>query len=176
MRLLLLLSVLTSLVGASAQEQKEQPRSWSTHWSIQSDLHYDTSSRLEDKFRWSSYITGQLRNKYFEINSRFEDLRRPLPGREAEKGWGIPYLAFTSRYKGLELNIGDIYEQFGSGTLLRTYEDRALGLDNSLRGAGLRWSLGQILTAKVLGGQQRYHFDRGWRLFTPKRGISLVLI
>ena len=37
--------------------------------------------------------------------------------------------------KNVEVTLGNYYEQFGSGFILRTYEERSLGIDNSLLGA-----------------------------------------
>ena len=43
---------------------------------------------------------------------------------------------FSINFNTNDLNItaGTIYEQFGSGVLLRTWEDRQLGINNSLLG------------------------------------------
>lgn len=38
----------------------------------------------------------------------------------------------------MELTAGTFYEQFGSGFVLRTYEERSLGIDNSLLGGRLK--------------------------------------
>ena len=35
----------------------------------------------------------------------------------------------------LDITLGYFYEQFGSGLILRAWEDRALGMNNSIRGA-----------------------------------------
>jgi hypothetical protein len=63
------------------------------------------------------------------------------------------------KYKGLELTAGDFYEQFGSGFILRTYEERSLGIDNSLRGARLKVNSIKGLRFTALGGVQRRYWD-----------------
>lgn len=165
--------VLLLLTVAGVLRAQEGNR-WFTHFGIESNLHYSTQHPApQHRFMGGTYATAKLWNSYFDIEARLEELSHPLPGREAEKGWGIPYLALTGRYKGLSLTLGDVYEQFGNGTLLRTYEDRALGLDNSLRGGRLRWSIGtDVFTIKLVAGQQRYYFDRGWApfRFSSERG------
>ena len=50
---------------------------------------------------------------------------------------GLPYFYVKGNYKWAELTLGDYYDQFGSGLIFRTYEERSLGIDNSLRGARL---------------------------------------
>lgn len=118
-----------------------------------------------------TYLTARLRNNYLEMGVRLEELSRPLPGREEEKGWGIPMLYLTARYKNLaELTLGDFYEQFGSGAILRSYEDRALGIDNSVRGAKLVTAPIPGLRLKTLYGQQRNYFDRGLFSYHAERG------
>ena len=49
----------------------------------------------------------------------------------------MPYAYLKGRYKEAELTLGSFYEQFGSGFILRAYEERSLGIDNSLQGARL---------------------------------------
>lgn len=61
-----------------------------------------------------------------------------MPGFENDfKGWGVPYFYVKGKLKNVELTLGTFYEQFGSGFILRTYEERSLGIDNSLLGGRL---------------------------------------
>ena len=70
---------------------------------------------------------------YVDAGLRFEYLQHPLPGYEKDiKGMGFPHLYIKGHYKNLEITAGDYYEQFGSGFVLRTYEERSLGIDNAL--------------------------------------------
>ena len=99
-------------------------------------------------------------NKYMTAGARFEYLDHPLPGFEPNfKGWGLPHIYITGRYKGVELTAGDFYDQFGSGLILRTYEERSLGIDNSLRGGRLVVKPYKGINIKVLGGQQRIYWN-----------------
>ena len=136
---------------------------------LDTEMHYSTMQETKG-FYSGSYLTGSVGTRFVDLSLRFEELSHPLPGREAERGWGLPFVALTGRYEGVSLTLGDVYEQFGSGLLLRAYEDRALGIDNSIRGARLAYAYRDAFSLKVLGGQQRNHFDRGWRLFAQDRG------
>ncbi|MBR3449227.1 MAG: hypothetical protein IKH24_00110 [Bacteroidales bacterium] len=51
------------------------------------------------------------------------------------KGFGVPgkYIALTEEL--FSLTLGDFYEQFGMGLILRSWEDRNLGWNNSIGGA-----------------------------------------
>ncbi|MDE6120551.1 MAG: hypothetical protein K2F63_02030, partial [Muribaculaceae bacterium] len=91
---------------------------------------------------------------------RVEFMKWPLPGYENDfAGWGVPNIYAKGKWKGLELTAGDFYEQFGSGFILRTYEERNLGIDNSIRGGRLKVNSVNGLRLTVLGGVQRRYWD-----------------
>lgn len=94
-----------------------------------------------------------------------------------------PMLGFDNRYKGqgfsnyfvsymgekLSITAGTFYEQFGSGMILRAYEDRYLGLDNSLLGMNVALRPVDGVTIKALAGKQRFFWEYGEGLV---RGID----
>lgn len=58
------------------------------------------------------------------------------------------YISWTDR--NYSVTVGDFYEQFGSGLILRAWEDRALGFNNSLGGARVTFNIKDIVEGKVL--------------------------
>lgn len=154
------------------------PEKWQTpsfSWSWQGDALLTPYHNEEGKFQIRpashSYLKAQLRNNYLDLGVRLEEISLPLPGRDEEKGRGIPFLYLTARYNTkAEFTVGDFYEQFGSGTILRSYEDRTLGIDNSIRGAKLVLSPIAGVRLKSLWGQTRNHFDRNLFTFNSERG------
>ena len=111
----------------------------------------------DDKFMTNTYADLHLLNKYFQAGVRFEYLDHPLPGFEPDfKGWGLPYFYVKGNYKWAELTLGDYYDQFGSGLILRSYEERSLGVDNSLRGGRLVLKPYKGINLKLLGGQRAF--------------------
>lgn len=54
------------------------------------------------------------------------------------------------------ITAGTFYEQFGSGLLFRSWEDRALGLNNALMGARLTYSFNDIVSVKAIWGLPRF--------------------
>ena len=60
--------------------------------------------------------------------------------------------------KNFEVTVGNFYEQFGSGFVLRTYEERSLGIDNSLLGARVVTTPVKGVRLKALTGQQRRYW------------------
>ena len=108
--------------------------------SIQSDMLLSTQDKDEattsDDFMTNTYADVLLQSQYVDAGTRFEYMEHPLPGFENDfKGWGIPHFWVKGKLGCAELTAGTFYEQFGSGFILRTYEERSLGIDNSLLGA-----------------------------------------
>lgn len=163
---------LTLALSISAKEKEYKPHRLKASFSFQTDIHLTTEKNFTGKSRLmgNSYLTGTVRNDFFELGARFEEMSHPLPGREIEKGLGVPNLYLKGKYKWAEITVGDVYEQFGSGMLLRAYEDRNLGLDNAIRGGRIVLNPADFITFKFLAGQQRNHFDRHWKVFNPNRG------
>lgn len=133
--------------------------------SIQSDVlipQDDEKIGTEHYKDWAltnTYVDLKLGSKYVEAGTRFEFLEYPLPGYEPEfKGWGVPHFYVKGHYKNVELTAGDYYEQFGSGFVLRTYEERSLGIDNALRGGRLKYTPVDGVTLKALSGKQRCYW------------------
>jgi hypothetical protein len=59
----------------------------------------------------------------------------------------------------IDLTAGYFYEQFGSGLLYRSWEDRALGINNALRGGRVIFKPTNYFTIKSIYGQQRTAFE-----------------
>lgn len=108
----------------------------------------------------NTYVDLNLNSKYVDAGARLEFLEYPLPGFESDfKGWGVPHIYVKGKLKGAELTVGDFYEQFGSGFILRTYEERSLGVDNSLRGARVKVNAVKGLRLTALAGVQRTYWS-----------------
>jgi hypothetical protein len=138
---------------------------FSVHGSIQSDILFpqeDTviGARAYDEFALTNtYANLNVTSRYLDAGARFEFLQYPLPGYEPDfKGWGVPNFFATGKYKSAKLTVGDFYDQFGSGLIFRTYEERNLGIDNSLRGVHFTAAPLTGVTVKLLGGQQRRYW------------------
>ena len=133
--------------------------------SVQSDILFPQedekigAEHSDDKVLTNTYVDLKLGSKYVDAGTRFEFLKYPLPGFEPDfKGWGVPHFYVKGHYKNVELTVGDYYEQFGSGFVLRTYEERSLGIDNALRGARLNYKPVNGVALKALTGKQRRYW------------------
>ena len=132
--------------------------------SIQSDMlvpqNDERTGALKDEaFQANLYADVMLQSKNVDAGLRFEYLEHPLPGFESDfQGWGVPNFWVKARWGCAELTGGTFYEQFGSGFILRTYEERSLGIDNSLLGARVVLKPLKGLTLKALSGAQRHYW------------------
>ena len=160
---LLLMVVATTCVALQAQDE-EAPVTLSG--ALQTDMLFPEEDEAigtgsyEDGFLSNTYLDLTLNSKYVTAGARLELLQKPLPGYESDfAGAGLPYLFVTGRYKWAELTVGDVYDQFGSGFILRFYEERSLGVSNSLRGGRLVLTPYKGIRFKALGGKQRVYFN-----------------
>ena len=159
-----------SSISLCAQEESDKLR---LSGSLQSDMllaQKDSTIGAEatdGRFLTNTYLDLKLSSRYVEAGARLEYLEHPLPGYESDfKGWGVPYAYLKGRYKNAELTLGSFYEQFGSGFILRSYEERSLGIDNSLQGARLNYRPWAGVAVKVLTGRQRryWNHNKSWMI------------
>ena len=140
--------------------------------SVQSDMlvprrDKGTGAEKTGDFLTNTYADLLLQSKYVDAGARFEFLEYPLPGYEKDfEGWGVPHLWLKGKLGKVELTLGSFYEQFGSGFILRTYEERSLGIDNSLFGGRIVVKPFKGFTLKALTGVQRRYWDRNKSLIS----------
>ena len=132
--------------------------------SIQSDMlvprnDSGTGAEKTGDFLTNTYADLLLQSKYVDAGTRLEFLEYPLPGFEKDfEGWGVPHFWVKGKLGKVELTVGTFYEQFGSGFILRTYEERSLGIDNSLLGGRVVVKPLKGVTLKALSGVQRRYW------------------
>ena len=160
-----LLSTLAAVLVAIGMQAQTGDHKLTLSGSVQSDMllpQEDDKIGAEKKedFQTNTYVNERLQHDYFEAGARLEYLEHPLPGFENDfEGWGVPHFYAKGKLRWAELTAGTFYEQFGSGFILRTYEERALGIDNALLGGRLVVKPTQGLTLKALSGKQRRYWD-----------------
>lgn len=74
-------------------------------------------------------------------------------------GFGVGNFFIRKKVKDLTISGGYIYDQIGTGIIFRTYEERALGIDNALLGARLQYDVKDKLTLKAFAGVQKLKFS-----------------
>jgi len=119
------------------------------------------AAEVDEKVRANTYLNLLYTNGGFSAGLRYEFYLYPLVECEkiGYKGQGISY--FFGEYKNdyLQVTAGNFYEQFGNGFTLRAYEDRQLGIDNSLLGVRVRATPYKGIHLKGVWGIERKNFD-----------------
>ena len=96
-------------------------------------------------------------NGNFSAGIRFEAFLPEMNGFRPELN-GVGLANFHATYDNgfVGVTVGDIYDQFGSGLVFRTYEEWSLGMDNALRGVRTVIRPIQGVTLKGVYGRQRF--------------------
>ena len=134
--------------------------------SIQSDMLFpqsdtDIGATKDGDFNTNTYIDVLMQSRHVDGGFRMEYMEHPLPGFENDfKGMGLSNAWLKFKMGDNHLTVGSFYEQFGSGFILRTYEERSLGIDNSLFGGRLVVKPVKGVTMKVLSGLQRRYWSK----------------
>jgi hypothetical protein len=159
----LYLFLLSTSISIYAQENK--------FGKIFGGLESNSQWYLNDKGQQTVHPEDPLRsNNYLFLNYNLDKWSAGLQVESYEKN---ALLNYNPKYKGtnvatyfvnykdktFDLTAGYFYEQFGSGLILRSWEDRALGINNALRGVRAIIRPTQYLTFTTLYGQQRTGFD-----------------
>lgn len=126
-----------SLIGAVVPPSK-------TGMNAFSNLIY-TQGNFSAGLRYESYLNSVL----------------GFPGRFKGTGVGYRFARWADPEKGIDVTVGNFYEQFGTGIILRSYEERNLGLDNALDGFRIILKPVKGMQVKAIYGRQRLDFNDG---------------
>ena len=116
----------------------------------------------EDPFRSNNYIKLAYDINEFSFGLQLEgyapqSLLNYSPKYDSPYNIGVFSAAYNTNKFGVTL--GHFYEQFGSGLILRSWEDRQLGINNAIRGAKVTFQPTDKIAMTALYGQQRVGFD-----------------
>ena len=101
------------------------------------NIKYNLNNKWVFDLQTESYIPKQLQNYSDLLEDTF-----------------ISTFSIDFNTTNFNFTLGTLYEQFGSGILLRTWEDRQLGINNSLWGIRSSYNKGN-LSFVLLGGYQK---------------------
>ena len=117
---------------------------------------------VPEKMQMNSWTNITYSAGSFNAGLRYETYLNPVNGYDPRyKGTGIPYWFVDYKTGQFQVTAGHIYDQFGSGTIFRTYEEHNLGYDNSLNGIRVKFSPLKGVELKGIYGTQRYFWDKG---------------
>ena len=109
---------------------------------------------LNNAFLNINYTKGD-----FAAGLRYESyLNALLDFDDDYKGNGVPFRYASYTIDGLEVTVGNYYEQVGSGLIFRSYENKGLGVDNAMDGIRLKYSPLKGVYLKSFIGKSRTYF------------------
>ena len=117
-----------------------------------------------EKSGYNSYGNLRYNRGVFSAGLRYESYLNAIvgfPGRFKGSGIGYRFLRFAAPSNSIDVTIGNFYEQFGSGIIFRSYEERALGIDNAMDGIRIIFRPFEGLQVKTIYGKQRFDFNDG---------------
>lgn len=116
----------------------------------------------EDPFRANNYILLNYRLDNFTAGVQFESyLPSALLGYDPvyDNNNDVATYYFNYKDEKVDVTAGYFYDQFGSGLIFRSWEDRQLGLNNALKGLNIKFNPTDYFSLKAVFGKQRYGFE-----------------
>jgi len=157
-------------VSSSYAQLSELIKKSEVHGSFEADgmyYHPDKEMGITDSliagrnlaFNGYAEIIYSLGN--FSAGVRYEAYLPPIAGFDNRlEGQGIPYMWATYATEKFSFTVGNFYEQFGNGLVLRTYQEWTLGYDNSLNGARVTYQPVKGILLKGVYGTQRFFWSK----------------
>lgn len=125
---------------------------------------FGSNDYLKIDYTIGRFSVGVQGEAYLPALQGYDDLRN--------NGYDKPKVMLASKYiqwqdASYSVMVGDIYDQFGNGLIFRSFEDRQLGVNNSIEGLRAAASLGEYATVKALVGRPRLYssannYSAGW--------------
>ncbi len=117
---------------------------------------------VDDIMRANTYANFTYTKGNFSAGLRYEAYLNTILGFDQRyNGQGIAnrYASYVS--DDFEITVGNFYEQFGNGLVLRTYEDKTLGIDNALDGIRLKYTPAAGIRLTGILGKQKLYWEYG---------------
>ena len=116
---------------------------------------------VDSKVRGNAWLNLNYTNGGFSAGARYEFYLFPLIDFQDihYQGQGITHFFADYRNDFIQMTGGYFYEQFGQGLILRMYEDRNLGIDNSLLGGRVKVMPYKGIQFKGVWGIERHNFN-----------------
>ena len=129
--------------------------------------YYNPDSAIQalpvpEKLLMNSFTNLIYTNGNFSAGLRYESYLNTVLGFDPRyKGNGVPFRYISFNKDELSVTVGSYYEQFGSGLIFRSYEERNLGYDNAMDGVRVKYTILKGIHLKGVIGKQRYYFSEG---------------
>ncbi len=169
-KLLFIVSALLVFSTASYGQFADYLKKSEVHGSFEVDgmyYHADEAMGITDSiidgrnFGFNGFASVTYSLGKFSAGMRYEAYLPPIAGFDPKlEGSGFPNLWASYNSEKLSFTVGNFYEQFGNGLIMRTYEEWTLGYDNSINGARVVITPVKGLILKGVYGTQRYFWSK----------------
>ena len=151
-----------SFFSVMGQEKKDTGRFFGGfETNAQRYLEFENDEDSPEYFRSNNYLQLNYELKKWTFGMQVESYAKQAllnyyPGFD---GTNVATYFVKYKAKKLEATAGYFYEQFGSGMILRAWEDRSLGINTALRGGKIFYKPTKDIKFKAFYGQQRSGFN-----------------
>ena len=132
-----------------------------TIWYMPDKYTYNAANPLpNDRIGSNNYLKLDYSVGKFSAGLQGELYAPVLQGYDsALKGAQITHKYAKWTDNNFEIQVGDFYDQYGSGMIFRAYEDRALGINTGLEGVRAAVNVGDFFSLSAMMGRPRYYMD-----------------
>jgi len=118
---------------------------------------------VAEKILSNSFANIIYKKGNFTAGMRYESYRNALlgypEGFSNQSGIAYRFAQFSSEQ--FDVTVGNFFEQFGTGMIFRSYENRPLGFDNAMEGVRVKFRPTYGLEMTGLVGKNRLYFGLG---------------
>lgn len=150
-----------SFVSGLAQVDKNKGRFFGGfETNTQRYLEFENDENSPEYFRSNNYLQLNYEIKKWTFGIQVESYEKQALLNYSPGFDGTNVATYFAKYKSkkFEATAGYFYEQYGSGMILRAWEDRALGINTAIRGGKIFYKPIKDIKFKAFYGQQRTGF------------------
>ncbi len=166
--------IICSILGLLSLPTSAQIGNGRLSGDLMSNLNFyqrDTSIEADGTPLYNNFLNGgeswfgvRYATNDFAVNVRFDGFYNSILFNPQsylnDQGIGMWSIEKSLEKVNLDLKVGYIYTQIGSGLLFRSYEDRGLLIDNALVGFSSDWRANDHLRIKAMMGKQKFLFSQ----------------
>jgi hypothetical protein len=155
-RLFIVMAFALCAISAGAQEKGYLTGSFETNDHIYVKDEANKFTPGDDSFATNNYLKLDYYNGNFSAGMQMEGYYPALIGFPTELNkFAISNMYVNWKDEDFQITAGTFYDQFGSGLLFRSWEDRLLGLNNTIMGARFAYNWEDKVAFKALWGMPR---------------------
>lgn len=162
-----ILSLFLSLsFGLKAQEQGILSGNFQGNFSVfeldSSIGAFESPQYLSEKSSAEAWLFLNYQIQGFNLSARYDLFNNSnlLNPTGSFSGHGIGFWQLNKKIDKLELTVGSFYDQFGSGVVFRSFENRIIGIDYAMEGVHARYDFSEDFFVKAFTGRQKGSQER----------------